>query len=276
LFNAELQTRALRAAGKAARRLGISDANPVILGRSRDIRVLLPDTAIVARVASATAETIAIGTRELRVTRYLGDKGAPVVAPSAMMPAEPLIVDGMAVTFWPHLVHETIADEDEAGVGAAAYALRRVQDALADYPEALPSFEEKLEDCAALLGRPSALPALADEDRTFLMRAYERLRAGLAPLPLRLAPIHGDAHLGNAFLTRAGPLWTDFEAVCRGPREWDAVCESIPAVLQPLDPQLLAILTELRRLCVIVWCSGPAADPGKRAAAEYHLARLKP
>jgi hypothetical protein len=41
----------------------------------------------------------------------------------------------------------------------------------------------RIEQCAALLRDPSALPALAPEDRIFLTRAYERLRGSLASLP---------------------------------------------------------------------------------------------
>jgi thiamine kinase-like enzyme len=132
-----------------------------------------------------------------------------------------------------------------------------------------------MEDCVSLLQHPSALPALAVDDREFLMRTYEQLWEGLRELPLRLSPIHGDAHLGNVFITPEGPLWTDFEAACLGPREWDISGVPYPPAFAALDQTAYAIMSDLRRLCIVVWCSALAADPGKRAAAEYHLTRLR-
>jgi thiamine kinase-like enzyme len=192
-----------------------------------------------------------------------------------MMPSKPFIEDGLAVTLWPHVVHVKADYDDGEALSAAAQALRRVHDALADYPGELPVYSEKIEECAALLRDPAALPALAADDRMFLTRAYERLRGSLATLPVRLSRIHGDAHMGNVFITPGGPLWTDFEAASLGPREWDASGMPYLPAFQPLDSQVYSVMSGLRSLCVAVWCSVHAADPEKRAAAEYHLSRLR-
>jgi hypothetical protein len=269
-IDAGLQARASRAAMK----IGGSTATPVLLRRSRHICLLLPDLSIVARVAPATAESVATGTRELHVARFLHQRTAPVVAPCETMPAEPFVEEGMAVTLWPHVVHDTADYDDEQTLGAAAHALRRVHDVLADYPGALPSYAEKIEECAGLLCRADALPGLAADDRSFLTQTYDRLRERLARLSVRLAPIHGDAHLGNVFITPAGPLWTDFEAACRGPREWDISGVPYLPAFPPVDADVYAVMLDLRSLCVAVWCSASGADPDKREAAEYHLARL--
>jgi hypothetical protein len=275
MFDAEAQARASRAALKVIGFAGVSNASPLLLSCSRHVCILLPDLSLVARISPATAENVAVGTRELLVTRYLLEKGAPVVGPSEMMPSKPFIEDGLAITFWPHVAHVKAEDDDDAALSAAAHAHRRVHDALADYPGELPLDSKKIEPCAALLRDPSALPALAAEDRIFLMRAYERLRGSLASLSVRLSPIHGDAHMGNVFITPIGPLWTDFEAICLGPTEWDvAGVPHLPA-FPLLDAQLYEVMSDLRSLCVTVWCSVLAADPDKRAAAEYHLSRLR-
>ena len=256
----EILARALRAANRVAHR-GAGAPEAVVLYRSRRICLLLPELATVARMVPADEANVATEARELAVSRYLAERGAPVVGPAATMPAAPFIEEGMVVTLWPHIAHAEAHYDSPQDVADAAYALRRVHDALADYPGALPSYAERIEECAALLRKPGALPALADDDRTFLMRAYERLSHSLAAFAIRSLPIHGDAHLGNVFVTPGGPLWTDFETVCLGPREWDAAGVPHLPAFQPLDAQLYAVLSGMRSLCVVVWCSVLAGDP---------------
>ena len=64
----------------------------------------------------------------------------------------------------------------------AASALRQVHQALADFPGELPPFRHKIANCRALLEDRSALPALPDADRAFLLTAYDRLMTGLDAL----------------------------------------------------------------------------------------------
>lgn len=45
---------------------------------------------------------------------------------------------------------------------------------------------------------------------------------------LGLGLIHGDAHLGNCYMTESGPVLIDFDFAAWGPREWDL----IPAILE--------------------------------------------
>src|ERR1039458_1251262 len=37
-------------------------------------------------------------------------------------------------------------------------------------------------------------------------------------------PVHADVHLENVLTTTTGPLWTDWENVCRAPVMWDLAC----------------------------------------------------
>lgn len=270
----EILARAFRAVNKAARR-GELAGDPVVLYRSRRICLLLPELDVVARLAPADDESVAACDRELSVSRYLAQRGAPIIGPSEAMGSAPLIEEGMVVTLWPYVVHSEADYDDGGAVARAAYALRRVQDALADYPGALPSYAARIEECAARLRRPGALPHLGEEDRAFLKRAYERLGRRLEAFSIRGAPIHGDAHMGNVFVTPDGPLWTDFETACLGPREWDAAGVPHLPAFEPLDPALAAVLADMRSLCVVVWCSALAADPEKRAAADQQMSRLK-
>lgn len=223
----------------------------------------------------ATAESVASETRELAVTRFLLGKGAPVVAPLSSMPAEPYIAEGMTVTLWPQIAHQKADYADEDAMARAAHALRCVHDALATYPGDLPSYKSTIEECAAQLRDQSLLPALAHEDREFLIRAYERLTSSLATLDVHESLIHGDAHLGNVFFTANGVLWTGFEASSVEPREWDASGVPHLPAFPGIDMQVFALMADLRSLCVSVWCWALAAEPDKYAAAKYHLERLR-
>jgi hypothetical protein len=157
-------------------------------------------------------------------------------------------------------------------------ALRRVHDALADFPGELPSFRTVIEKCRTLLEDESALPALSAADRAFLLGVYGRSIAGLDALPLKLVPIHGDAGAHNVFITSQGARYSDFENVSLGPREWDIGFlppDIDPTAFEPVNRGLLSILSDLRSLCVSVWCWAKYDMPEKREAAEYHLGYLK-
>jgi Phosphotransferase enzyme family len=270
----EVLTRALRAADKAARR-SPSAPEAIVLYRSRRICLLLPEIATVVRLAPADEASLVAAARELDVSRYLAERGAPVVGPARGAPEKPVVAEGFVATLWPHVDHTEAGYDDHAAVARAAHALRRVHEAFADYPGALPPYSDRIEECGRVLQRPHALPALADEDREFLLRAYDDLSRSLADFSVAARPIHGDAHMGNVFVTPTGPLWTDFETACLGPREWDAAAVLHPPAFQPLDAKLYAVLCDMRSLCVAVWCSALAGDPEKRDAARTQLAQLR-
>jgi hypothetical protein len=259
-----------------ARSLGGTDTAPVVLHRSQHISVLLPSLGIVARMIVDSGNGASdMLCRELSVTRHLCERAAPIVAPSTLYPAGPHFHSGFAMTLWPFVAHEA-ADYDNAdhAVGAAQ-ALRRVHAALADYPGPLPSYRTKIDECGALLADGSSLTALACTDRKTLLEIYQHLVASLASFRIQAVPIHGDAHLGNVFLTASGARWTDFEAVSLGPREWDYCWVPEPSAFAPIDHDLHAVLSDMRSVCVSVWCWALAHIPEKREAAEYHLACLK-
>jgi hypothetical protein len=81
--------RAIRAATDLARRLGAGTIAPTLLNASNNISVLLSPLPIVARVFARADDAAARAARELAVCRHLVDKRAPVVPPSAELPAGP-------------------------------------------------------------------------------------------------------------------------------------------------------------------------------------------
>ncbi len=277
MFKLESTVRALAAAVQAAGRLGIGCADPVVLHASQHVGIRLGPAGPVARVVRNDERSLARLRRELIVARFLAERGAPIVGLAADVPPGPHFVAAFAMTFW-ELVPHIPAEEDNAKhIAHAAAALRCVHQGLADFPGELPNFFAKIDQCRGLLQAQSALPALAPDDRQFLLEVYDRLRIALDRSPVRLVPIHGDAHLGNVLITSDRALWNDLEDVCLGPREWDIgwLPEAQLAAFEPLDRYALVVLGYLRSLCVSVWCWDLAHVPEKREAAEFHLGHLR-
>jgi predicted trehalose synthase len=270
--------RAIRAATDVARRLGASAVEPVILRHSSNVSIRLAPLRVVARVCTVGPPELAHAklARDLAVARHLAGKGAPIVPPTTELPPGPYSCADAALTLWRFVDHRP-AGEDADDVRAAADALRIVHDALADFPAELPAFGSKGDEVRALLTVRSAVPALPRADRAFLVAVHERVAARVAARPMRSVPIHGDAHLGNVLITAEGARWTDFESACRGPREWDIgfLPDADLSAFGSVDRDLFDALSDLRSLCVAVWCFAEYDDPEKREAADYHLGWLK-
>jgi hypothetical protein len=278
MSRAQIARGAVEAAMQVASRLGMGRVEPIVLHDSQHICLHLLPLAVVARVVRAgSVEDDRRFRRELSVTRHLLQRRAPIVGPVTDLPAGPHFDNGFGLTLWPFIDHVAADGGNREHVASAAAALARVHAALADFPEELPSFMNKIDKCRALLADRSALPALLAGDRCFLLMAYHRILASLDALPLKLVPLHGDALLGNVFITPEGALWNDFEDTCLGPREWDIGWLPDPGskAFAPVDGDLLSLLSNLRSLCVSVWCWAKYETPDEREAAEYHLEYLK-
>lgn len=251
----------VESARRVARRLGLGEVEPRLLSLSEHVTLHLAPAPVVARVKKGLGAEAAMRL-ELDVMRHLAQRGAPVVPPLAE--AGPHVEGDCVLTLWPLLALEPADGDSERHQILAAESLRRVHGAFADYPGDLPAFERKIESCYLLL--LTEPPALAVEDCLFLLSIHDELAAALRDPALERVPIHGDAGFHNLFLTQDGPLWSDFEAACRGPKAWD-----FAALGYEDDP----LMTMARSFCVAVWCWAQAELPGKREAAEYHLAVLR-
>lgn len=259
------------------RELGLGEVMPAILKAAHHTTFLISPLEIVARVQSAepvdTAWRRAAG--EIAVARHLAERGAPALVPLGAL-AGPHVAASSVVTFWPYVEHTGVAGDGDAALAAATLAA--VHRALLDYDGELPSYTRALDRCRAVLADDDASAALSAGDRDLLKTRYRRLRHDVEATDGNWVPLHGDAHPGNLLLGRHGPLWVDFEDACLGPREYDIA--SLPPEAWPYfgdaDPALVRTYSELRSVCVAIWCSADMSRSAEvREAAEYHLHRVR-
>jgi Ser/Thr protein kinase RdoA (MazF antagonist) len=177
---------------------------------------LLPSP-VVARVMSGT---VALHDdperwlcREVSVLEYL----APLrlaVAPSSMIEPGPHESDGLWLTFASWVEPEGQAEAHDAE--ALGLALRRLHDALADYPGDLGGMLDLREDIERLRRR------LRPSPRSQALGArLDALTETVFDTAHPTQAIHGDASLSNLLSTPSGLLWNDFEDVLWGPVHWD-------------------------------------------------------
>jgi hypothetical protein len=269
---------AIEAASEVARLIGAGQVAPKLLRYSQHISVLWPSVGIVARIMVCTEESAAERlSRELVVARHLTEKRAPIVPPSPVLPAGPHFRGKFGLTLWQFVAHAPADGDNPAHLAAAVTALRDIHQSLSDYLGPLPSFRTRIDQCRILLTDRSSLPALCDADRKFLLTTHDRIVREMDGLPIELIPLHGDAGLHNVLMTSDGARYTDFEDACLGPREWDVgwLPNADLARFEPIHRGRLSVVSDLRSLCVAVWCFAKYDMSDKREAADYHLGYLK-
>ncbi len=266
---------AVEAAVAAARGLGLTVAEPVVLHDVFSVVVHLAPAPVVARIPTvlpSTDDLAALARRqqdELDVTQWLADQGVPVIAPSPLVPREPVQRDGFSMTFWPFVEENRDKDPDYV---ANAESVARLHAALRAYPGELrflstadPDF---IADSLNRLGGHPDLIGPADLERARrewktlepLVRSRSAFEARFPGIELQ--PVHGDSPPANIFHAVDGDLYADFELVTLGPVEWDLAAlgpEHEAAYnrgaerngLRPLDEDVLAFANALGMLRVI-------------------------
>ncbi len=270
--------RALLAARAVAAEHGVRSTEPRVLQDGVNVVVHLAPAPVVARVTTLTpllrTSPLRSFAREVVVAGALAAVGAPVVAPSALLPPGPHRYAGLELSFWQHVEVLPVAPSP----GETAGALVELHGSLTALPVDGAPLDTPLDDLArfvSLGGAWGAAPAQLD-----------RLRERLAELRPRLdgeaVRLHGDAHPGNLLATPSGWRWTDLEDTCAGPRAWDLAClrstsrldgrAALDAIGGPSDAELAPWL-ELRRLHGAAWWTVVAAGhPERREQATVVLA----
>jgi len=244
---------AVSAALDVAGRFGVP-ADPFFLLHTRS-NVLVRLGALVARVPATTrlmrpdpAPWLA---RDVELSRFLTERGVPVVSPSTDPPAGPHFSGGLPVTLWHYTRHDPDHRYSPAEI---AKSLGRVHEALREYPGELP-LHGPLDDIDRIFARRGeaigdALPKLRAE--------AARIAAALPAGPVQA--LHGDAHPGNVIATADGPCWLDFEDTWRGPLAWDVAtlvkqsdASALDAYPGEVDENAFGPFLELRRLLGTLW-----------------------
>ena len=165
---------------------------------------------------------------ELALAGWLADHGHPVVAPSPLVPREPVRRDGFSMTFWQYV--EQVA-EGEPTMPRRLEQTARLHAALRDYADNDLGFWTPFrtyipEGLAALEHLPDLLGAAdlerAQKEWTVIAPALTSRTAFESEFPgVDVQAIHGDAPSHNMIATSRGDLWSDFELVTMGPIESD-------------------------------------------------------
>jgi hypothetical protein len=254
----ERSRRVVAAVVAVAREHGLRVEEPTVLADLFSVMIHLRPAPVVARVPTwiSRLRTPAMDwlVREIAVTTFLSERGAPVVAPSRELPPGPHAHDGFAISFWTYLRPDPTRAPTAADCSAMLVDLHAV---LRLYPGELPMLGSAVIDLPRWLEALDPLVAggvLREADAARLHATADRLRPFLEA-PGDVQPVHGDAHHGNLIATHDGLVWIDFEEVCRGPVEWDLAtimdADAVAAHHRP-DPEVLARCTELRTLQVVL------------------------
>jgi aminoglycoside phosphotransferase (APT) family kinase protein len=193
----------------ACLQVGLDAAHAELIRAGENTLYRLPGD-VVARVARHGQ--MAAAAKEVRVSRWLGEQGLPVIEVLTEL-AQPVEVDGRAVTFWRELPAHRRGTTDEL-----ADLLRQLH--------GLPPPEFELPNLAPfvrLKERICEATALPTDDRAWLLERLTHLRKQYAGLPpgLPWCAVHGDAWRGNVAVTEHGPMLLDLERFAYGPPEWD-------------------------------------------------------
>ncbi|MEV6975275.1 aminoglycoside phosphotransferase family protein [Kitasatospora sp. NPDC093806] len=225
---------AVGAAVAAGRELGLTVTDPRVLHDVFSVVVHLAPSPVVARVPTVLPfpdDLAPLARRqqdELDVTRWLADQGVPVIAPSALVPREPVRRDGFSMTFWPFVAEDHGKAPDYV---ANAESVAGLHGAMRGYPgrlEFMSAVEPRfITESLTRLGRDPGLIGAAELDRARrewqvlepLVRSRSAFEARFPGIDLQ--PIHGDCPPVNVFSGVDGDLHADFELVTLGPVEWD-------------------------------------------------------
>lgn len=209
--------------------------------------------------------------RELAVTRWLADRDFPVVAPSGLVPAEPVRQHGFPMTFW-ELAEVTDDHSPYSGVEIDHSATLHAE--LAEYPAPLPFLAPFNQAIPLLLNALVPGGPLTADDVERAHREFEALRPVLSGREVfaerfpgvGVQPIQGDAPSHNVIRTVDGIRFSDFEDITLGPVEWDlaglgpeAVAEYDVAArerdLRPTDPVVQQVMDAARSIQMVACVS---------------------
>lgn len=221
--------RARDAAVDAGTALGLDASEAEVVYDVFSVVVDLAPSPVVARVPVVTPRgTSSAGFQrtELDVARWLASVGVPTVVPSGLVPAEPVVRDGFAMTFWEKVVDIVPSDYDPV---RRMPDVARLHSVLARYPGETGFFPGMRGYVDLAFDDLEGSDLLAADDLA-RARAEWRLLSPAVESPAGFAAmfpgvsvqvVHGDAPFYNLIETGDTTLYSDYEHVGVAPVEWD-------------------------------------------------------
>ncbi len=253
---------------------GIRSDHPVVIHETNNTVVWLHPHPVIAKVGMRpdSAEGLV---REHEVSTALSARGAPVAGPLTDSSPQRHPSTGYTVTLWNRLDHDPSARSTGPEIGQS---LRQVhQDLERSGTGPLPDFRLWLTRARSALSDDELMAALGADDIEFLRTAFDALLPRLVGRAFLNQSLHGEPHAGNYLVTPSGIRWIDFEAVCRGPLEWDIAFLPDDAwnEFAGVDPELVSLLSILNSARVATWCAVQARFPEMRRYGQHHLELVK-
>jgi aminoglycoside phosphotransferase (APT) family kinase protein len=243
--------RGVAAAISTACELGLTADDALVLHDSNRVALRLMPCDILARVAGP--EHAEVASLEVEIARRLAEVEAPVAAVAPRVGHRVYESAGFWITLWTY--YDSVASPGMQQPAAYAGALKRLHAGLRNLDLITPHFTDRVEEARQLVARPEKTPALADADRELLGNTLRSVTQAVARRSPAEQVLHGEPHPGNVLNTTSGPLFVDFETVCRGPVEFDlahvpdAVSDRYPGV----DQELLGECRGLVLAMVAAW-----------------------
>jgi len=213
---------AIAAAQAVAREHGVACDEAVRLAGGSNVLVHLKPAPVVARVMTGTAFLHDDPERwlasEVAVGAFLAGTDL-VVEPTDILPPGPYERDGLWMTLWKFVEHDTQAPPPEPG--ELGRSLRALHAALAGFPGDVPPLSGIRDWLEGLLDELRPSPRLSRLQIDSLRHELEALTPMVFESPLPVQALHGDVSMGNLLRTDGGLLWNDLEDVCAGPVAWD-------------------------------------------------------
>jgi aminoglycoside phosphotransferase (APT) family kinase protein len=213
----DLHERAHHVLRTVCRRLGLDPTGAELL-RLRSNAVFKLRAPIVVRIATAPNAIDRLRT-VLAVTRWLANRGFPTVTPADDVAAQPVTLDGVAVTFW----HYVPSGTTKVTTGDLARLLRDL------HASPMPPFPIRTLADPLSSVRASVLDhrgVLDLEAHSWLTERISSLTKAWEALPFVFSPtlVHGDAWIDNLLRHEDGHIILgDWDSVAIGPREWDLI-----------------------------------------------------
>lgn len=242
---------AVAAATATARALGLDADDAVVLQDSNSLTVRLLPCDVVARVRPGK-DAVPQAAMELDLAHGLVELGAPAAGPDPRLGTHVHVRDGFVITFWTYFAPQ---GTQEIPPAEYAHALERLHAGMRVLDAPAPHFMDRVISAQRLVDEPARTPGLRGADRELLSRTLRGASRAITGSGAQEQLLHGEPQPGNLLSTTRGPLFIDWETICRGPVEFDVAHAppQVAAYYPGSDPDLLVDCRLLVLAMITAW-----------------------